>query len=45
MQHIAMEMYTFVRVTDIINYAKLFGCRSRGLVSAKGRIQAFAMGS
>jgi hypothetical protein len=37
-QPIAMEVCTFVEVTNIINHANFGGCRLRGLVSAKGRI-------
>jgi hypothetical protein len=37
-QPIAMEVCTSVYVTKVINRVNFFGCRLRGLVSAKGRI-------
>jgi hypothetical protein len=38
LQPIAMEVCTFVQVTNLINRANLCGCRIKGLVSAKGPI-------
>jgi hypothetical protein len=37
-QPIAMEVCTFVKVTNVINHANFGGCMLRGLVSAKGQI-------
>jgi hypothetical protein len=40
-----MDVCTFVKVTNIINHASFGNCMFRGLLSAKGRIQAFPIGS
>jgi hypothetical protein len=40
-QPIAMEVCTFVKVTNVINHANFGGCMLRGLVSAKGQFRLF----
>jgi hypothetical protein len=44
-QPIAMEVYKFVTITNVINRIICGGCMLKGLVSAKGHILAFPTGS
>jgi hypothetical protein len=44
-QPIAVEVCTSVQISNVINHANFCGCRLRDLVSVKGRIQAFPIGS
>jgi hypothetical protein len=40
-----MEVCNFVKVTNAINHANFDGCMLRGLISTKGKISAFPIGS